>query len=102
VVELFNCPRCGQPSLDEEPPGTYEICKVCGWEDDYVQFRDPGYRGGANHESLLEAQANYQRFGSASAPPCPAPRPRSELLRTTDAHGVGGVLRTGERDVELP
>lgn len=41
----------------DEPPGSYNICDVCGWEDDHVQLAHPRMRGGANHESLVEAQA---------------------------------------------
>jgi len=26
----------------------YDICEVCGWQDDNVQNNDPDYRGGAN------------------------------------------------------
>lgn len=46
-------------TLDEAPPGTFEICKECWWEDDDAQFRDPDLRGGANAESLHEARARY-------------------------------------------
>ena len=53
---LLPCPCCGF-LVCEEPPGSYEICPVCGWENDGVQARAPGYRGGANEESLCEAQA---------------------------------------------
>jgi hypothetical protein len=53
---MFPCSCCGFLTL-AEPQGSYEICEVCGWEDDEVQQRWPGYRGGANHESLCEAQA---------------------------------------------
>jgi hypothetical protein len=28
-------------------PGSYEICSVCFWEDDGVQFRWPTIAGGA-------------------------------------------------------
>ena len=42
-----------------EPLGSYDICEICGWEDDEVQQRWPGYRGGANGESLCEAQAAF-------------------------------------------
>jgi hypothetical protein len=38
------------------PPGTYEICEVCDWEDDPVQLRFPNMRGGANKISLVESQ----------------------------------------------
>ena len=54
------CPCCGYKTLNEER--SYEICDVCGWEDDEIQFDDPNYRGGANSESLIEAQKNFLRY----------------------------------------
>ncbi|MGE7024447.1 CPCC family cysteine-rich protein [Solibacillus cecembensis] len=27
---------CGYRAFDDEPPGTYDICKICFWEDDGV------------------------------------------------------------------
>jgi hypothetical protein len=60
----FTCPCCGNHTLSE-PPGSYEICKVCFWEDDGVQLLDPAFRGGANGPSLMECQANFQRFGAS-------------------------------------
>jgi hypothetical protein len=59
----FTCPCCGHRTL-HQPPGSYDLCKVCFWEDDGVQLLDPAYRGGANASSLMECQANYQRFGA--------------------------------------
>jgi Cysteine-rich CPCC len=56
----YACPCCDRPTLAEPPPGTYEICDVCGWEDDSVQFDDPDRRGGANSESLREARAAFR------------------------------------------
>lgn len=85
VEECFPCPCCGNLTLDEEPPGTYDICKACGWEDDNVQFHDPEYRGGANTQSLREARVNYAKHGSATAPPRPKPKTRSELPRSADS-----------------
>jgi hypothetical protein len=55
----YPCPCCGLLTLDEEPPGTFDICTVCGWEDDNVQFDDPDYTGGANTMSLNEAKKAY-------------------------------------------
>ncbi|MDX8363466.1 MULTISPECIES: CPCC family cysteine-rich protein [Bacillaceae] len=60
----YTCPCCGYITLDEEPPGTYEICNICFWEDDLVQFNDPDYEGGANIPSLRQAQRNYLKFGA--------------------------------------
>jgi hypothetical protein len=61
----FTCPCCGHRALDEEPPGTFEVCSICFWEDDAIQFRDPDYRGGANIVALREAQDNVRRFGAS-------------------------------------
>jgi hypothetical protein len=51
----------------EEPPGSYDICPVCFWEDDAVQLRWPDMAGGANHPSLLEAQRTYGALGAIEA-----------------------------------
>jgi len=59
----YTCPCCGYKTLDEEPPGTFAICKICFWEDDNIQFDDPDYEGGANSESLRQAQQSFIKFG---------------------------------------
>jgi len=61
----YPCPCCGFLTVGEPPPGTFEICDVCGWEDDEVQFDNPDFRGGANYPSLNEARLNYAKFGAA-------------------------------------
>ncbi len=48
----YKCPCCGQKTLDSER--MFDICSVCGWEDDNVQFSDPDFWGGANFFSLNE------------------------------------------------
>ncbi|MFG3514587.1 CPCC family cysteine-rich protein [Streptomyces bobili] len=53
----YPCPCWGHRVLDAMP-GSYEICPVCFWEDDGVQFRWP------TKVSLIEAQRNYQDFGA--------------------------------------
>ncbi|WP_078556925.1 CPCC family cysteine-rich protein [Bacillus alkalicellulosilyticus] len=60
----FTCPCCGYKTLDEKPPGTDEICKICFWHDDFVQYEDPDFKGGANDVSLRQAQQNYTLFGA--------------------------------------
>lgn len=50
------CPACGFLTL-EGAYGSYVICDLCGWEDDQVQLANPACGGGANSESLIEAQA---------------------------------------------
>lgn len=61
----YTCPCCGYKTLDEKPPGTYEICKICFWEDDKVQFNNPDFRGASNEVSLKEAQSNFLAFGAS-------------------------------------
>ena len=51
------CPVCGQHRFSQK--GSYEICPVCGWEDDPVQERDPDFSGGANRQSLQEYRAAF-------------------------------------------
>ncbi|MEH7454508.1 CPCC family cysteine-rich protein [Gottfriedia acidiceleris] len=60
----YTCPCCGYKTLDEEPPGTYDICSICFWEDDPVQFKDPEFEGGANIPSLRQAQINFIEYGA--------------------------------------
>jgi hypothetical protein len=79
---MHPCPCCGYLTLEEPPPGTYDICKVCFWEDDPVQFRDPDYAGGANAVSLNQARRNYAehrvselRFKRNVRPPRPEEQP---------------------------
>jgi hypothetical protein len=55
---LNPCQCCGEPTINEL--AAYEICEVCGWEDDPVQNKDPNYAGGANQMSLYEARAYWR------------------------------------------
>lgn len=55
---IFPCPSCGFLVFDE-PAGSYNICPICGWEDDHVQLKYPGMRGGANGHSLFEFQKEF-------------------------------------------
>jgi hypothetical protein len=57
------CPCCGY-LVFAEPPGSYEICPICFWEDDELQLRFPTLEGGANSPSLIQAQKNFVEFGA--------------------------------------
>jgi hypothetical protein len=50
------CPACGFRTVSENTYGSYEICAICR-EDDGVQLANPACGGGANGESLIEAQS---------------------------------------------
>jgi hypothetical protein len=82
MAKRYACPCCGYLTLLTPPPGSYELCPVCDWEDDGVQFRDPDYEGGANRESLNVARANFRKLGASSPdalsqvrPPRPEEKP---------------------------
>ena len=55
----YGCLCCGRYTLTERPPGTYEVCPVCGWEDDPQQARDEDLAGGANTLSLREHRKRF-------------------------------------------
>lgn len=65
-ISMHACPCCGFLTFESLPPGTYEICPVCYWEDDPVQFEDPLYAGGANRVSLIQARQNFLKLGASS------------------------------------
>ncbi|MDT3395094.1 CPCC family cysteine-rich protein [Streptomyces sp. B1866] len=60
----YPCHCCGR-LVHDAPPGSYQICPVCGWEDDLIQLRWPQCESGANRLSLIEAQRLYRRRETA-------------------------------------
>lgn len=59
----YKCPCCGYYTLEDDP-GHFDICPVCGWEDDSIQSFDASYEGGANRISLNQARENYKKIGA--------------------------------------
>lgn len=59
----YTCPCCGYKTLYEEPPDTFQICKICFWEDDGYQYKFPNETG-ANYVSFREAQQNFIKIGA--------------------------------------
>ena len=59
----YPCPCCGYPTLEIQVRG-YEVCNLCGWEDDGQD--DPHADevwGGPNYElSLSQARSNFERY----------------------------------------
>ena len=51
------CPVCGK--FEFPTHGSFDICDVCGWEDDFSQEQDPEF-GGANWEGLKGYRALYK------------------------------------------
>ena len=58
-MTLLPCPCCRSLTLSD--PGGFEICPVCGWEDDGQDDSDADVvRGGPNgHLSLTDARRGY-------------------------------------------
>ena len=59
-VLTFKCPVCGKYTF-QSGPGSYEICPICGWENDKAQYKDPTLKGGANRLSLKEYKEQYEK-----------------------------------------
>jgi hypothetical protein len=86
----YPCPCCGHLVFGG-PPGSFEICSVCFWEDDASELEfATTCVGGANGIALAEAQRNYTEFGACEAasvrsvrPPL-ADEPRDSLWRPVD------------------
>lgn len=70
----YTCSCCGYRTLEEEP-GTYEICSICYWENDEVQFNDPDFEGGAN-----EAVIDILRWIDPGENPVIIQTPENELM----------------------
>jgi Cysteine-rich CPCC len=70
IGDAYACPCCDSLSFSEA--GGYEICDICGWEDDPVQEANPMMAGGANKLSLELARQNYELHGWSE----PKPKPR--------------------------
>lgn len=71
---FFPFPCCGGLTRDEEAPGTYDICEICRWEDDPVQFNDPDYEGGANLLCLNQARERFRANPTISWKRKPPPK----------------------------
>jgi Cysteine-rich CPCC len=66
MKKAYPCVCCGFLTISDAESGTFEICPVCYWEDDHVQFKDIDFEGGANEESLRKARQNFMKFGASS------------------------------------
>lgn len=82
MVEKFTCPCCGYKTLDEQ--FGWDICPICYWEDDPLQFEEVDLEGGANTVSLRQAQKNFIEFGACE-------RNMLRCVRKPDIHDVKDV-----------
>lgn len=53
----MKCPVCEQHDFESED--SFDICPICGWENDGLQASDHNYAGGANSLSVNEARIEF-------------------------------------------
>ncbi|WP_428303773.1 CPCC family cysteine-rich protein [Lacipirellula sp.] len=70
------CPCCGYITIESR--GSSEICPICYWEDDPVQFENPDFAGGQNPFSLRQSQQNYLSIGACDDTMLENVRPANE------------------------
>ncbi len=64
-IKLYPCPCCGELTMHEQRRGSFEICPICNWEDDKLQWRYEDETKGANRVSLRQARENYKKYGTS-------------------------------------
>lgn len=52
------CPVCGK--FEFPTHGSFDVCEICGWEDDMAQENEENDEGGANWEGLKGYRALYK------------------------------------------
>jgi hypothetical protein len=92
-IDLAVCPCCGYPTLSAR--GMFDICCLCGWEDDGQDDRNAdAVRGGPNSDySLTEARRNFIDYRTQYRPAdtgrfereMPTRAVRTELIAVFDA-----------------
>ena len=58
AAQEWICPVCGKYTFEEYD--SYDICPVCGWEDDGLQRDEPDLACGANGLSLNQYREQYR------------------------------------------
>lgn len=77
------CPVCGRTMFEEYD--SYDICVVCGWEDDAMQEEFPDEGGGPN-ASLIECRKGGDQADGQG----------DDLSQSRSCHGCGHLLYYGK------
>ena len=65
-MKPYTCPCCGY-RVFAGPPGSEELCPICGWRDDLMHLRFVLFNGLPNGISLADAQQNFVALGAKDA-----------------------------------
>jgi Cysteine-rich CPCC len=90
VEKPYPCPCCGHVMFSE-PPGSYDICPICFWEDDPFQLRWPDWAGRANRPSLRQSQRNVEVFGAME----------ERFVGNVRSPGIGDRVDDGWRPIDM-
>ncbi len=63
-AKAYPCPCCGYKTITKKPPGSYEICPICFWEDSTPDGSARFYT--SNKITLIQAQRNFLSFGACA------------------------------------
>lgn len=86
-----------------EPPGSYDICEICFWEDDALQLEfATTLDGGANRMTLEQAQLSYAAFAAKSQDRTAYTRPPTSEDRRDSAWRPIDRLRDDFADWDAP
>ena len=83
-----SCPVCGGPL---ESDGCFEICRICGWEDDPLNRDLPDYDG-INPLSLNEARTAWAR-GMRIYPNYPNPKEGRKIKKIDPTNSAKRIFR---------
>ena len=61
----LQCPCCDYFTL--ETRGDFEICPICFWEDDGIDFNDMDEHSGPNHMTLRQGRSNFLKYGACDS-----------------------------------
>lgn len=64
LFEKHLCPVCR--CFEFEKRLSFEICEICGWQDDILDENDPDAITGANSVELEEAKRQYKLYGKVN------------------------------------
>jgi hypothetical protein len=92
-VFAYPCLCCGYKTLAKEPPGSYEICPICFWEDSVPDWS--WQHATSNGVKLIQAQRNFLAFGACESQWLDSVRcPTDEDERNPDWQTIEVTLHT--------